>query len=240
MSYLQLLLLVCLSVSAAGYLRIRDRPRPRLLSAGLLALFLLSWPPAEWLFSRPLEIWYPLRPFPANSHPEAIVVLGGTSSPPTYQRPFALADRDTFQNVSMAAWLHSRLPNVPILACEGSHRPYTYPSPMYEFLKNAGIPGDLLWLESSSRNTHENALYGAAILRAHGIAHITLVTDAQSMPRALACFRKLGFDVAAAPSDFSELDFGEDLLPGWKAIERNERTLHELLGLAWYRVRGWI
>jgi uncharacterized SAM-binding protein YcdF (DUF218 family) len=168
------------------------------------------------------------------------VVLGGTSSPPTYQRPFALADRDTFQNVSMAAWLHSRLPNVPILACEGSHRPYAYPSPMYEFLKNAGIPGDLLWLESSSRNTHENALYGAAILRAHGIAHITLVTDAQSMPRALACFRKLGFDVAAAPSDFSELDFGEDLLPGWKAIERNERTLHELLGLAWYRVRGWI
>lgn len=239
MSYLQLLLLISLTLAAVGYLAIRDRPRSRLLSAGLLGTFLLSWPPAEWLFSRPLEARYPFRPFQATSPPDAIVVLGGSSSPPTFGRPYALADRDTLINVSMAAWLHTRFPTLPVLACEGSH-PSTYASTMYAFLKDAGVPEDLIWLESRSHNTHENALYGAAILHAHAIHRIALVTDAQSMPRAAACFRNLGFAVLAAPSEFGTLDSAEDLLPSSHAIQRNERTLHELLGLVWYRLRGWI
>ena len=239
MSYLQLLLLICLALSASGYLSICKRPRPRLLTIGLVGLLLLSWPPAEWLFSRPLEIWYPLRLFRASPPLEAIVVLGGSNSPPIYERPYPLTGRDTFENLSMAAWLHTRFSTIPVLAAEGFHQPTTYPSTMYQFLKNVGVPENLIWFENQSHNTHENALYSAAILRTHRIQRIALVTDAQSMPRAYACFRKLGFHVLAAPSAFSTLKY-QDLLPNWHAIQGNERTLHEILGFIWYWMRGWV
>jgi uncharacterized SAM-binding protein YcdF (DUF218 family) len=61
------------------------------------------------------------------------------------------------------------------------------------------------------------------------------------MPKAEGCFRKQGLKVVAAPCGFIELYLSWDqLLPRWRAIDQNELTLHEVLGLAWYRVRGWI
>jgi uncharacterized SAM-binding protein YcdF (DUF218 family) len=92
-----------------------------------------------------------------------------------------------------------------------------------------------------SRNTHENALYGAEILRGKGVARVVLVTDARSMLRAAACFRKEGIAVVPAPSSFRQFGpLSRELLPGWTGIARNEATLHEVVGLAWYRLRGWI
>src|ERR1017187_7474195 len=48
-------------------------------------LFLVSWPPVDWLLSRPLEARYAIRPFAASSGPQAVVVFseGGTSPFPT-------------------------------------------------------------------------------------------------------------------------------------------------------------
>jgi uncharacterized SAM-binding protein YcdF (DUF218 family) len=67
------------------------------------------------------------------------------------------------------------------------------------------------------------------------------VVEAQSMPRAAACFRKQGITVVPAPCDFRQFrQIGSELMPGWKAVQRNEGTLHEILALAWYRLRGWI
>jgi uncharacterized SAM-binding protein YcdF (DUF218 family) len=67
------------------------------------------------------------------------------------------------------------------------------------------------------------------------------VVEAQSMPRAAACFRKQGVDVIPAAIEFRTLGpWFEELLPGWRAVRRNEITLHEVLGLAWYRARGWL
>ena len=94
MSYLQPLILLCLAVSAAGWLRLESSKGKALVAAGLAGLFLISWPPAEWLFSRPLEWAVPARAALAPP-PQAIVVLGGGISPPEYERPYPLADRDT-------------------------------------------------------------------------------------------------------------------------------------------------
>jgi uncharacterized SAM-binding protein YcdF (DUF218 family) len=112
---------------------------------------------------------------------------------------------------------------------------------MRELLVASGGPDLRIWTEERSRSTYENALYGASILRLHGISRIALVVEAQSMVRAAACFRKQGIVVVPAPSDFRE--FGplvDEALPSWKAIERNEITAHEVLGLLWYRIRGWV
>jgi uncharacterized SAM-binding protein YcdF (DUF218 family) len=61
------------------------------------------------------------------------------------------------------------------------------------------------------------------------------------MPRASACLRKLGIAVDPAVSGYRILGaLRDELLPSWKAVQRNESTLHESVGLLWYRLLGWI
>jgi uncharacterized SAM-binding protein YcdF (DUF218 family) len=68
-----------------------------------------------------------------------------------------------------------------------------------------------------------------------------LVVDARSMPRAYACLRRTGLEVIPAPCGFTDAPSSvEDWLPSWRAIRKNDLTLHELLGLAWYKLRGWL
>lgn len=239
MSYTEPLITLFLVLCAVAWLRRgSDRQRRVLLGVAVFGLLLVSWPPAEWVLSRPLESRY--QPFRPAARPGAIVVLGGSISPPSPSRPYPLADADTFEHCAMAVWVYQQVGPVPVLASEGAQRFSAY-STMRELLKRAGIPDDLIWTDQRSRNTHENAVFGARILREHQIGDIALVTDAQSMPRAAACFRKAGLRVTPAPCEFGELEFkNRDLLPNWRAIRRSERTLHEVLGLGWYSLRGWV
>jgi uncharacterized SAM-binding protein YcdF (DUF218 family) len=112
---------------------------------------------------------------------------------------------------------------------------------MRQLLRRAGVRDDMIWTEERSRSTHENAVFGAQVLRQRGVNTVVLIVDATSMPRAAACFRKEGINVVPAPSRFRE--FGpllEELIPSWKAIRNNEVTLHETVGLTWYWLRGWV
>jgi len=178
-----------------------------------------------------------VRPFRPPAGLQAIVVLGSTVEPPHYERPYPVPDVETFRRCEHAAWIYRRWGPLPVLACEGRQRSAL----MRELLRRGGVPDDMIWLEDRSRSTHENATYGASILREHGIGRIALVVETESMPRASACFRKEGIDVTAAPSEFRTLGpWNEELLPSWQAIRRNEITTHEALGLLWYKLRGWI
>jgi uncharacterized SAM-binding protein YcdF (DUF218 family) len=108
-------------------------------------------------------------------------------------------------------------------------------------LEQEEVPPSSIWTEERSHSTHENALYSAAVLREHGVHQIALVVEADSMLRAEKCFRKQGIGVTPAPCLFRDTQFaGEDLLPGWPAIYREEILMHEELGLCWYWLRGWI
>ena len=75
---------------------------------------------------------------------------------------------------------------------------------MREMLEREGIPETTIWTEERSRSTHENAAYGAEVLRSHGISTIALVVEAQSMLGAEACFRKQGITVVPAASGYRE------------------------------------
>ncbi len=230
-------------VGLIGWIRLRRTKGAWLLGLGLLGLFIFSWPPVDWLLSRPLEIWYPVRPFNAAAHPQAIVVLSAYVDPPIYARPYPLLDFQTYQRCEFAAWLYRHWQAVPVLACGGRARsgdePYSVS--MRRALEQEGIPASMLWTEERSRSTHENAVWAAEILRHHGVARIALVVDATSMPRAAASFRKLGIEVWPAPSEFRELQsLRNELLPSWRAVRHNEVTLHETVALAWYWLHGWI
>jgi uncharacterized SAM-binding protein YcdF (DUF218 family) len=214
----------------------------RLLIAGLAALSLLAWAPFEYLLSRPLEARYPIRPFSAPAGMDAIVVLSSAVSPAQFERPYGLPDRETFERCLYAAWIQ-RHSHLPVLASGGADRPGrpSYALAMRDLLTSAGVAPEMIWIEDRSRSTHENAQFSARVLRQHGARRIALVVEARSMPRAAGCFVKEGIEVVPAPSRFFYLSrASEDWLPGWLAIRGNEITLHETLGLLWYRLHGWL
>lgn len=241
MNYTEPLLALALALSAIGLLRV-GRGRGRLLAwMGLLGVFVITWPPFDWLFSRPLEIWYPVRIPNPRGNPQAIVILSSTVDPPVRERPYPLADFETYQRCQFAAWLYNHWQEVPVLTSGGGGHRRPFSITMRQILEQDGVPDAMIWTEELSRTTHQNAVNSAQILRQHGITKIALVVDASSMPRAAACFRKAGIEVIPAPSEFCELEAPRDeLLPNWKALRQNEITLHEILALGWYWLRGWI
>jgi uncharacterized SAM-binding protein YcdF (DUF218 family) len=64
---------------------------------------------------------------------------------------------------------------------------------------DAGAAESAIRLETSSRNTFENARETARIARQHGWTRVALVTDRWHMPRARMLFRIVGLRVVAAP-----------------------------------------
>lgn len=244
MTYIQPLILLCALAACWGWVRVRRCPGKGILTGSMVGLVLLSWPPVDWLLSRPLESRYERRFLPVTAAPEAIVVFGSSVDPPRRETPYPIPDLDTFLRCEQGAWLHRQWPATPVVASGGGGR---WPRPpvaveMRELLGRAGVPADLIWTEENSRSTYENAEFVAAILRQRGIRKVALVVDATSMTRAAACLRKQGIEVLPAPCDFRVFGrpYLEEFLPNWKAIRRNERTLHELVGLAWYWFQGRI
>lgn len=102
---------------------------------------------------------------------------------------------------------------------------------------------DPRWVEQRSRNTAENARLSAEMLALSGISRIALVTSAIHMPRAVAVFEQAGLAVLAAPTGFvtseeADLRFG-DFVPRASALAGSVSALHEMLGMLWYRLRGF-
>jgi uncharacterized SAM-binding protein YcdF (DUF218 family) len=241
MTYTQPLLFIFLGLSLAGLVLSRRGRRSGLTWLGLGGLVLVSWPPFDWLLSRPLEAGYPVRRFEPPADLQAIVVFGSAVDAPDATRPYASPDDMTSERCRHAAWIHSLRANLPVLVSGGAGRPRqpAVATTMKELLERSGVPADLIWTEARSRNTYENALHSAEILRQNGIAKVALVVEARSMYRAAACLRRQGIEVTPAPSSFRELQsFSEEWMPSWRAVAENEATLHEVLGAAWYRIRG--
>lgn len=242
MNYTEPLLSVVFVVGMIGAFSLPRCRGRKLVILALAGLLLISWPPVEWLFSRPLEAWYPVQPVPPATA-DAIVVLSSAVDAPHYERPFPLPDHDTYSRCRSAAWLYHHWKALPVLACGGGAkgRNPALAVSMREVLVSVGVPDLSIWTEERSRSTYENALYGAEILRSRGIARIVLIVEAQSMVRAAACFRKQGITVVPAPSGFRQWGpVSEEAFLSWKAIRGNELTLHEVLGLLWYKLHGWI
>jgi uncharacterized SAM-binding protein YcdF (DUF218 family) len=109
-------------------------------------------------------------------------------------------------------------------------------------LRSSGIAEDRILLEDRARNTRENALYSAAIVRAHGFQRVLVITSAFHVPRAAACFRKVGLDVDWLPVDWRReteaLALGR-VLPRASALAQSSGMLRELFGRLVYRLTGY-
>jgi uncharacterized SAM-binding protein YcdF (DUF218 family) len=225
-----------------GFVAVFRLPRNGRRTAAIAAMcgfVMISWPPFDWLFSYPLEGHYPVRPIPATPKPQAIVVQSASVNKALFERPYQLPGFETYQRCEFTAWLHSIWPDLPVITSGGSG-PKPSALVMQQFLSRSGVPAEQIIVEGTSQTTYQSAVACARILKDRGITRIALVVEGQSMLRATACFRKQGIDVIPAPSEIRQLGepWQEEILPTWRAIRRNELTLHEMGGLVWYRLKG--
>ena len=97
-----------------------------------------------------------------------------------------------------------------------------------------GLAPERLVADPVSRNTFENAVNSAALIRSRGLGPCLMITSAFHMPRAMGMMRKVGLDVIPWPVDYRtdgitglSLDVTEPL----KQAERTATAWREWLGL---------
>jgi uncharacterized SAM-binding protein YcdF (DUF218 family) len=232
------LLLLLGYIGIAG--RWRRAPRPWLELVSLTGITLLSTQAFACVLAWPLEREYRKVLVPQQPA-DAIVVLSGTVSAPTAGRPYAYPGADTYRRVQHALFLFRSWERLPILVTGGGRPDSPHAEAMRRVLEAEGVPADMIWTETRAANTHENAIYSAEILRSKGVSRVALVVEANSMTRAILSFRKNGIDVVPAANAFTQLgDDYTDWWPAWQGIRANGTTIHEMVGLVWYWLRGWI
>ena len=109
----------------------------------------------------------------------------------------------------------------------------------HAFFSAMGLPDKAVRYEDQSRSTWENAVFTARLPDIASGKRWLLLTSAWHMPRALATFRKAGWNVTAYPVDFRT--GGMTPLTNYSISEGAahwDLYLHEVLGMVSYRLAG--
>lgn len=103
-----------------------------------------------------------------------------------------------------------------------------------------GLPPGQIAVETSSRNTRENAIETGRLAASRGWRTLLVVTSAAHAPRALGCFRAVGLEPDVLPVDRRAGDGnGLDWLPRAGALARSTHVIRELVGRVVYRLAGY-
>ncbi len=232
----------------AGLLTHRRRPRLgiRLCALALLALVASIWTSPPEALLRKLESRYPMPPAADLQAKVGIVVLGGAlSSPELWNAHAQVGLNQQAERMTEAVALMRRHPHWRLLFTGGnaaiSGDGSSEAQRAKAFFDAMGVDPARVTYESASRNTYENALNSAALTGIDKTRPWLLLTSAFHLPRAMGAFRHAGWNVTAWPVDYrvtahdSWFDFSLHAGPGlW------ELALHEWLGLAAYRMAGWL
>jgi len=174
---------------------------------------------------------------------DAIVLLGGAMRGDTHMS--TLADLNQQADRLVYATALYKAGKAPVILLTGGASPANRPEAqqMRDILVVMGVPVRDMLLENQSRNTHDNAVYSARLLKGRGMRRVLLVTSAFHMRRAQALFTAQGLEVVPAPTDFQR-PVGTSVVPGWLPgvgnLGRTTHALHEIFGYWAYRWRGWL
>ena len=238
-------LALLLALVALVFSRFRRLRRTALVLAVVL-LWLPAMPVTANLLALGWEAAYP--PVVTADLPEAdaIVVLGGVVTQPLPPRTAPELDSAADRLFETARLFHAgKAAHVVISAGNLPWDAVVAPEAEWiaSLLGELGVPAAAVTLEEKSRNTRENALFTAAVLKEKGWRSVLLVTSADHMRRAIAAFRQAGVTATAASTDVKghRPVYGGvlDLLPDADALAATTSIVKEMIGLAYYRLRGW-
>lgn len=112
-----------------------------------------------------------------------------------------------------------------------------------KYLNEIQIPDSVIIIENESKNTFENAVFTKAKLGGTKGKYL-LVTSAFHMPRALAVFKKAGFNNLTAYttnkiSGNRRFTFDHLFIPNIDAMFNLQLLLHEWVGYLVYKIKGY-
>lgn len=211
-----------------------------LLNAALFLTLCLPYP--AWVLEYPLRRWgerlavrhgVPPRLDAAEQAGTAIVVFGGGVYPSGH------ASSHTLARINAALDLWRLMPGAAFVVAEGGIGEYAGQQWLHDYLEACGVPGDRIIFETRSRTTYQNARFTANLLLPAGYGRFVVVTSVTHAPRAWLAARRCGLNPLLAV----ELAGSRSTLtpvPTWGALEHLHRMLNEYVGIAGYKVLGWI
>jgi len=227
-----------LLLAAAGLWMSGRVPRAGRIVAwtGILLLLALSTPMVAFLLLRLVDNSPPLEVQRARDA-QAIVILGGGIRRHAAEYGGDTLGRLTLERVRYGAQV-ARATGLPVLVTGGSVFAGEPEAKLMQAALEREFGVRVRWAEIRSRNTHENAVRSAEILRAERINRIVLVAHNFDIPRARAEFAAQGIAAIPAPTGIpsAELDTPLDALPSLGALQSSYYALYEIFA----NVARWI
>jgi uncharacterized SAM-binding protein YcdF (DUF218 family) len=220
----------------------RKRVGLGLVLTSVVLLAIAGWWPTGSLLTHALESRFP--PWTATRAPDGIVVSGGAINSRLSHEFGQAVLGDEADRVLAMAKLARAYPAARIVysggdaSLRGNREPEAnFVAPLHEGL---GIPSDRVTLEPRSRNTAENAAFTKELVKPKPGELWLLVTSAQHMPRAIGCFRRVGFPVEAYPVGWRTGRDANLAVPSTfgAALARFDSATHEWVGLIVYWITG--
>lgn len=178
--------------------------------------------------------------------PAAIVVLGGGHDLiEGWSDRVGVLDDSSASRVLEAARVFRLLPDALVVSSGGVAPGARDRVPegivMRTMLLQLGVPDSHIVVETTSRDTHDEAVILAPMLRSRGIADVVLVTSDIHMRRSIGTFRAAGVQAvpAIAPDPRTQMQWSDWILPSGPGLDCSARVVHELVGLPYYWARGW-
>lgn len=204
-------------------------------AAALGFAVVLVFPVGGWAIA-PLEDRFPVPSLPR--HVDGIILLTGTINvAATVKRgqpifyPYA-------ERITTTMTLAGRFPTARILITGGRDRPSdpSEASVHRNLLISMGIAPMRIDTENRSRNTWENARFSFGKFHPKPDQRWILVTSAFHLPRAVGCFRRLGWNVIPYPAGYQAQNAEGPGITGNLRVLR--LALHEWVGLLGYYLLG--
>jgi uncharacterized SAM-binding protein YcdF (DUF218 family) len=237
---------IILLLAALLFLRERRRLASGLAALAVVVLWVASMPVTATKLYRGLEAQYPPTPLADVPVSDCMVLLGGAVAPPLAPR-VAIEFSEAIDRVYQAAKLYGAGKARSLIVTAGNQpwslSPWAEADLLRELLVEWGVPSEAIFLEGSSRNTRENAIYSKNLVDSIHCEETLLVTSAAHMPRALAAFRSVGVSVIPVSTDVHVVDEGglgpTAFLPSAGALAMTSEALREWIGQGFYALKGW-
>ena len=218
-----------------------------LLLVALAYLWAMSTPiVGENLLAR-IETAHPQKSLADTPPVDVAVVLGGVVGYATPPRLFRELNDNAGRVIHTARLYHAgRMQQIIVT---GGNYPWgpdslTEAEQIRDQLVEWGVPQAVIHLETESLNTYQNAINTRSIYDRLDFRSGMLVTSAFHMQRSLATFQKAGFDLVPISSGVKIVDrpyrFPLDYLPQDSGLSASTRAIKEWIGMAVYRLRGWM
>jgi uncharacterized SAM-binding protein YcdF (DUF218 family) len=236
--------LVILVLASAAAILLKQRRLALGLQGAALAIVALTGilPGGAWL-ALPLERRFQQNP-PLPAHIDGVIALGGTERVLQSRASGQPIFSDVTPILTLLA-LGQQYPEAKLVFTGGMH-PRDAPSPteadiVRQFIHAINVDDSRIIYEARAQNTLENALFSRDMIHPDASEHWVLVTQAISLPRAVAVFRHAGWNVIPFPAGYLTNDdrglaASFDLLG---ELRLASIAVHEWGGLLAYRLMGY-